>query len=559
MANSGDRDEFVFLPLGGIGEIGMNLYLYGLGPEHDRKWLMVDLGVTFPGEREPGIEVITPDIRFIEEERTNLVGILLTHAHEDHFGAIVELWPRLRVPVYATRFTAILLRGKLAEVEWGREVPIKEVGQGTRFPIGPFDVELINMAHSIPETNAIAFRAAGGVVVHTSDWKIDPTPGIGAPTNEARLRELGDEGVDVLVCDSTNALVEGVTTSEAKVAETLAKVVAQASGRVALTTFASNVARLKAVAEAAHAAGRDLVLVGRAMNRIVQAAEEAGYWPKHLRYISEDQFGYIPPDKVVALCTGSQGEPRAALARIANGEHPNVSLGQGDIVIYSSRSIPGNEAAIIEVQNKLAAAGVEIMTESKEGPIHSSGHPRRGELAQMYEWTRPRAMIPMHGEDRHLEEHVKFARKHGVNAVKGVRNGALVRLLPAPVEIIDEAPVGRLLRDGKVLLSSEDGPLKMRRKLSYVGAVSISLVIDRHGDLAADPQAVLFGIPHTDDDGRSFSEIVDSAIFGAFDSIPRPRRKDAKTVGEAVRRSVRAAINSAWGKKTICSVMVSTV
>lgn len=559
MGSPEDRNEFVFLPLGGVGEIGMNLYLYGLGPAHARKWLMVDLGVTFPGEHEPGIEVITPDIRFIEEERSNLAGILLTHAHEDHFGAVVELWPRLRVPVYATKFTAILLRGKLAEVEWGHEVPIKEIPQGSKLSIGPFDIELICMAHSIPETNAVLFRTGLGLVLHTSDWKIDPEPGIGPPTDEARLREIGKEGVDVLICDSTNALVEGMTASEAAVAQTLAKIITQAPKRVALTTFASNVARLRAVAEAARAAGRELVLVGRAMNRIVQAAEEAGYWPMHLSYRSEDQFGYLPPEKIVALCTGSQGEPRAALARIAAGEHPNVVLGAGDIVIYSSRAIPGNESSIIEVQNKLAAAGVQIITESKEGPIHSSGHPRRGELVRMYEWTRAKAMIPMHGEDRHLEEHAKLARSQGVQAIGGVRNGSMVRLLPGPVEIIDEAPVGRLLRDGNVLVRSDEGSLKTRRKLSIVGAVTVSLVIDRHGELAADPQAVMFGLPHADEDGVSFSEIVDSAIFGAFESIPRPRRRDANLVSEAVRRSVRAAINSAWGKKTICSVMVSMV
>ncbi|MFP3920657.1 MAG: ribonuclease J [Dichotomicrobium sp.] len=556
--NNKETAELVFLPLGGIGEIGMNMYLYGVGPADDRQWLMVDCGVTFPSAAEPGIEIITPDIRFVEAER-NLAGIVLTHAHEDHFGAVVELWPRLRVPVYGSKFALMLLRGKLAQHEWGTQVEMIEVPYEGRLAIGPFDVEFVNMAHSIPETNALAIRAGGALVVHTADWKIDAEPGLGKPTNEARLKELGAEGVDALICDSTNAVVEGMTVSEALVARNLAKLVAEAPQRVAFTTFASNVARLIAVAEAARAAGRHLVIVGRAMRRIIETAEECGYWPKHLAYLGEEEYGYLPPDKVLALCTGSQGEPRAALARIAEDQHPNVTLSRGDWVIYSSRTIPGNENEVHAVQNKLARMGVEVITEHPDGPIHSSGHARRGELRQMYQWTRPRVVVPMHGEHRHVFEHLKLARSENVPALSGVHNGVMARLYPGEPEIVDEVPVGRMLRDGYLLTRADDGPLRERRKLSFVGTVTVFLVLDGKGEMAADPELVIHGIPAADNHGRSFEEIAESAMFGAYDSIPRPRRKDAKLVGEAVRRSVRSAINQAWGKKPLCTVRVATV
>jgi len=557
--NNSDTPELVFLPLGGIGEIGMNMYLYGIGPADNRKWLMVDCGVTFAGANEPGIEIITPDTRFIEAERRGLAGIVLTHAHEDHFGAVAELWPRLRVPVYGSRFALTLLRGKLAQIGWGKEVELIEAPYEGRVDIGPFNVEFVNMAHSIPETNALAIRAGGALVVHTADWKIDAEPGLGKPTNIARLKELGDEGVDALICDSTNAVVDGMTASEAEVAQNLAKLVAQAPRRVAFTTFASNVARLIAVARAACAADRHLVIVGRAMRRIIEASEETGYWPSDLPYLSEDEYGYLPPEKVVALCTGSQGESRAALARIADDEHPNVTLSRGDWVIYSSRTIPGNEDAVHAVYNKLARSGVEVILDYPDGPIHSSGHARRGELRQMYHWTRPRVVVPMHGEDRHVYEQIKLVKAEGFTALGEVRNGVVARLHPGPAQVIDEAPSGRLLRDGNILTRAEDGPLRERRKLSFSGGVTVFLVIDRHGEMAADPHTVMHGIPARDDDGRSFDEIAESAIFGAFDSIPRPRRKDPKLVGEAVRRSVRGAINAAWGKKPLCTVRVAIV
>jgi ribonuclease J len=559
MALGNGENELVFLPLGGIGEIGMNAYLYGLGGPASRRWLLVDLGVTFPDDREPGVDIVLPDIRFIEEERSRLAGILLTHAHEDHFGAVAELWPRLRVPVYGTRFTIAFLKEKLTEFAWGGEVPLVEVPVGGRLSIGPFDLELISMSHSIPETNAVAIRTAGGMVLHSADWKLDPAPGAGPATDGGKLRRLGDEGVEVLVCDSTNVLSEGGSESEADVASSLRKLILEARGRVAITSFSSSVARLLAVAHAAEAADRSLVLVGRSMLRMVDLARETGLWPDNLKTLGEDDFGHLPPEHVVALLTGSQGEPRAALARIADNQHPRVKLGKGDLVIFSARTIPGNENAVIRIQNKLADMGVEVLTDWQGGPIHASGHPPRGELAKLYEWVRPKTVIPMHGEPRHLAAHVVFARAHGLSAVDGVRNGAVVRLLPGPAEIIDEAPVGRVYRDGHLLISDADDSIRQRRKLSFVGSVVVSLAMRGNGELAATPKAAFAGVPEHDADGESFADIAEKAAIGAIESIPRTRRKDTDLVSEAVRKSVRAAVSNAWGKRPMCTVLLSVV
>jgi ribonuclease J len=554
-----EANELVFLPLGGIGEIGMNAYLYGLGPEVSREWLLVDLGVTFPDDREPGVDLVLPDIRFLEEERSRLSGILLTHAHEDHFGAVAELWPLLRVPVYGTRFTLAFLREKLQEFGLHTEVPMVEIPIGGRLQIGSFDIELVSMSHSIPETNGVIIRSPLGTVLHSADWKLDPAPGAGPATDEHKLRRLGDEGVDVLVCDSTNVLSEGITESEANVAASLRKIIMDARGRVAITSFSSSVGRLLAVAHAAEAAHRHLILCGRSMRRMVDLARETGLWPEHLKTLSEDDYGYLPPENVVVLLTGSQGEPRAALARVAEGQHPRVKLGRGDLVIFSARTIPGNENGVIRIQNSLAEMGVEVMIEWPGGPIHASGHPRRGELARLYEWVRPKTVIPMHGEPRHLEAHVTFARSRGLSALSGVRNGKVVRLLPGPVDVIDEAPVGRVYRDGEILIPGDDDSIRQRRKLSFVGSVVVSIVMRANGEMATDPKTAFSGVPEFDQDGDSFADIAEKAAFGAFESIPRARRKDPDLVGEAVRKSVRSAIGNAWGKKPICTVLVSVV
>src|SRR3984893_17150228 len=517
-------DELVFAPLGGVGEIGMNLSIYGLGNERRRTWLAVDFGVSFAGEDLPGVDLIFPDIRYLIEERRNLVGIVLTHAHEDHFGALIDLWPRLKVPIYATPFTAALLEAKRQGEPGAPEIPVNVVALGSRFPLGPFDIELVSVAHSIPESNALIIRTPVGVVLHTGDWKLDPTPTLGPPTDEAKLRALGEEGVLALVGDSTNAMREGRSPSEADVARTLGEIIAQSPGRVAVTTFASNVARLRAVALAARAAGREVIVVGRAMERVVQVARETGYFEGIQDFRGTDTYGYLPPDKVVALCTGSQGEPRAALARIAQDEHPEVTLTRGDRVVYSSRTIPGNEKAVARVINGLVTQGVEVITD-RTHLVHVSGHPRRAELLDMINWVRPKILIPAHGEALHLAEHAKLAREAGVPQVLVCRNGDLVRLAPGPAEIVDEIPAGRLYKDGSLLISAEAKTVAARRRLSFSGIVTIALALSEKGVLVADPEIELIGIPEADASGASMNEIARDAVEEAFEAMAKPGRR----------------------------------
>src|SRR5690348_14765446 len=446
-------DELVFAPLGGVGEIGMNLSLYGLGREGARKWIAVDLGVAFAGDDLPGIDLIMPDIRYLLDERHNLLALVLTHAHEDHFGAVLDLWPRLRVPVYATPFTAALFHAKRLAEPGAPDIPINVIGLGARFTVGGFDIELVSMSHSIPESNGLIIRTPLGTVLHTGDWKLDPTPLIGPATDEAKLRALGQEGCLALVGDSTNAVREGRSPSETDVAKSLAELIAAAKARVAVTTFASNVGRLRAVADAARACGREVVVVGRAMERIVQVARETGYFEGVQDFRSIETYGYLPPDKVLALCTGSQGEPRSALSRIARDEHPEISFNRGDRVIFSSRPIPGNEKAVSSIINNLVVRGVEVITD-RTHLVHVSGHPRQAELEDMLRWVRPQIVLPVHGEALHMSEHAELARRVGIPKVATCQDGDMVLLAPDGPRIIDEVPVGRFYKDGRILVDA---------------------------------------------------------------------------------------------------------
>jgi len=552
------QQELVFAPLGGVGEIGMNLSIYGIGHEHDRTWLAVDLGVSFAAEEHlPGIDLILPDIRYLIEERRNLAGLVLTHAHEDHFGALLELWPRLKVPLYATPFTAALLEAKRLGEPGAPEIPVKIIPVGGRFTVGPFDIEFVTMAHSIPESNALIIRTSGGTILHTGDWKIDPTPILRDPTDEKKLRALGQEGCLALVGDSTNAVREGRSPSETDVAKTIAELVKTARGRVAVTTFASNVARLRAVADAARAAEREVVVIGRAMERIVQIARETGYLEGVQDFHPVEAYGYLPPNKVVALCTGSQGESRAALSRIAEDQHPEVTFSRGDRVIYSARTIPGNEKAVGRVINLLIEQGIEVITD-RTHLVHVSGHPRRAELEEMFGWVKPKIVIPVHGEALHLHEHAALARRCGVPEVVQCRNGDLVQLAPQ-VRIIDEVPAGRLYKDGILLVEAEARTVADRRRLGFAGAVSVALAITDRGELIDEPSLDLIGIPERDRDGGQIHEAVRNTVIETLESLPRGRRRDPDAVAEAVRRAVRATIAQRWGKKPMCHVHVLEV
>jgi len=557
MASPG-REELVFAPLGGVGEIGMNLSVYGIGSERKKTWFAVDLGVAFAGDDLPGIDLIMPDIRFLVEERRNLVGLVLTHAHEDHFGAILDLWPRLRIPIYATPFTAALLEAKRASEPGAPEIPVTVVPLGSRFTLGPFDIELVSVAHSIPESNSLIIRTKLGTVLHTGDWKLDPTPILGPPTDEKKLRALGEAGCLALVGDSTNAVREGRSPSEQDVAASLTELIRTAPRRVAVTTFASNVARLRAVADAARIAEREVVVVGRAMERIVQVSRETGYLDGVQDFRSVDAYGYLPPDKVVALCTGSQGEPRAALSRIAEDQHPEVTLSRGDRVIFSSRTIPGNEKAVGRIINGLVRQGIEVITD-RTHLVHVSGHPRRGEMADLYGWVKPEIVVPVHGEALHLAEHASLARKLGIKQAIECRNGDVVRLAPGPAEIIDELPEGRFYKDGRLIVDAESRTVADRRRLAFVGVVSVALAVDETGVMIGDPEVDLIGVPEVDADGANMAAIALKAVISTFEQLPRARRRDPNAVAESVKRSVRANVAAHWGKKPLCLIHVLTV
>ncbi len=541
------RDELVFLPLGGSGEIGMNFNAYGFGPPSRRQWIIVDCGVLFGREAAtPGVDVIMPDIRYLAERSQDILGIIATHAHEDHIGAIAPLWPMLKCPVYATPFTAALIEGKLEEAGLLGRVKLKTVPVGGSLTLGPFAMDFISITHSILEPNLIAIRTPLGLIAHTGDWKIDPEPMLGEETDTARIRALGDEGVLALVCDSTNALQSGHSGSEANVRTSLTDLVGTLKGRVAVTAFASNVARLTTVAHAAKTHGRKLALVGRSMHKIVQAARDTGYLKDFPATLDAAEAAELPARKVLYLCTGSQGEPRAALARIAEGNHPHVALGKGDAVIFSSRIIPGNEIPIFELHNKLCALGVEVLTE-QDHFVHVSGHPARDELAQMYAWTRPRIAVPVHGELRHMAEHARLAKSLQVPEALVPANGQLYRLAPGPAELIDEVPSGRMHLDGRVLVAEGEGLTKSRRAMAYAGLIAITLIVDGKGRVAADPAILTEGIP----------EPVEEAIFNAVDETTRRHPKgDPDALAEAVRRSARRAANEAWGKKPVTRVTI---
>ena len=552
---SGKNNELVFLPLGGVGEIGMNLGVYGFGPEDNRQWLMVDLGVSFAGPELPGVDLVMPDITFLENERPNILGLVVTHAHEDHFGAILDLWPKLKIPVYCTAFTAGLLETK-RELDYSSyDVPVTLFKAGDQFELGPFAIEAIAVAHSIPEPVSLAIKTSLGTVIHTGDWKIDNEPSLGAPTDEKRFRELGDEGVLALVCDSTNSMRDGISPTEHDVLESLTDIISNEKGRVAITTFSSNVGRIISIARAAKEAGRQVLLVGRSIKRSVTVAEELGYLEGIDPFLNEEDYPYIPRDKIVMVLTGSQGEQRAALAKLSRDEMRSLALTAGDTVIYSSRSIPGNERSIIDTQNRLIDMGVKIITDH-DALVHVSGHPRRNDLKKMYEWVRPKILVPVHGEALHLAAQTALGRQAGIKTVAEIRNGDMLKLAPEPAEIIDEVPVGQIYKDGNLIGNEDELGISERRKLSYVGHVAASFLLDKHYNVVEMPEVVTFGLPETDDEGELFDDIISDTIETTIDSIPRARRKDDEVVREAVRRSIRATINEKWGKKPVCTVFI---
>lgn len=534
----------------------MNLALYGLEGSGKRRWIAVDMGVSFAGNDLPGVDAILPDISYLEQRRGQLDGIVITHAHEDHFGALFDYGPRLGAPIYMTPFAATLLAAKAAGEAEAPDLPVSIIEQGSRIEVGAFDIEFVSMSHSIPEPNALVIRAGGHVVVHSGDWKLDPEPIVGRPTDEVRLRQIGDEGVTALICDSTNAIREGASPSESEVAEVLAELIENAEKRVIVTCFASNVARIRSVAEAAIKAERRVVLVGRAMRRIVDVADEMGYLEGLPPFLDQDTYQKIPRSQVVALMTGSQGEPRAALARAAGGNNRALPIDRGDRVIFSSRAIPGNERPINAIINKLVDNGVEVITD-RDGLVHVSGHPRRDELRQLYEWIRPQVLVPVHGEALHLHEHAKFAVNRGITHVVEVRNGDVVRLDPDRPEIVDSVTAGRVYRDGKLILSHEQSGVSARRKLANSGHVAVSIVLDRDYRIVEEPVVSTVGLPEADGNGDDIVSIIEEKVDQALEAMPRSRRSSDSRIRDVISQGIRKEIETVWGKRPLVTVLIS--
>jgi ribonuclease J len=544
-----ETGELAFLPLGGTGEIGMNLNLYRWREGSNEKWLAVDCGIGFGGSELPEVEVMMADPGFIADRKDKLLGLVITHAHEDHIGAVAWLWPRLKCPVYCTPFAAAVLRRKLGENGLTNQVKVHVIPPGGTIDLKPFALRFLRLAHSIPEAQALVIDTPAGTVLHTGDWKLDATPLVGPPTDEAALAELGEKGVLAIVCDSTNAMVEGHSGSELDVRRSLSALIRDLRGRVAVTCFASNVARMESVALAAHDAGRSVAIVGRSLRNMDAAARECGYLKTLPPFLTEDDIDDVPDDNILLLITGSQGEARSALSRIARDDHPRVSLGEGDTVIYSSRMIPGNERAIGTVQDNLVRRGVRLMTDD-DHLVHVSGHPARDELRRMYRLVKPRYAVPVHGEWRHLSAHAELAREAGSTPFM-MEDGDIITLYPGRPAITDSAPVGRLVLDGTRLVPLKGEVMAARRRMLFNGIVVASVAVDQAGNLRGRPKISAPGLldPEDPETDRVTADFADS-----LQDLPANLRRDDAALQDAARSALRRTLGRKLGKRPMVDV-----
>ena len=548
------NSELYFVSLGGAGEFGMNLNAYSYGG----KWLVVDCGMGFGDGIRPGIDVILPDPRFLEDRRRDLVGMVITHAHEDHIGAIAHLWPRLKCPIYASPFAAALITSKLIEHNITDLSMLKVVQLGSTLDLAPFSVEMVRMTHSTLEPSLLAIRTPAGLVVHTGDWKLDPNPVLGDVTDEARLRALGDEGVLAVVGDSTNSLVPGHSGSEGELETSLEELFGRVrEGRIAVTCFSSNAARIVSLQRAAAATGRQTALVGRSLWRIADAARGAGYFDGIPPFLTEHGMTMVPDHNLLLICTGSQGEPRSALSRIADGDHPQVKLERGDTVVFSARAIPGNQKAINAMQARLSKRGIKVVTADDE-KVHVSGHPSQDELVQMFQWLRPQALIPTHGEYAQMREHAVIAERCQVPQTLVPENGQIIRLHPGKLETVDYIKVGHLAVDGDRIIDLDAMSLRTRQKLALDGAVLCSLVLDQKGRFLIDPAISAPGVLAADGDGKALRNTVESLRRSLSDLPPKTLRDDADLY-EATRLSLRKYFGNVYGKKPWIDVHIVRV
>ena len=545
--------ELVYCSLGGAGEIGMNLNLFGYGKPGEYKWIIVDIGVTFSDDNIPGIEVILPNPEFIVDQKENLLGIVLTHAHEDHVGAIAHLWPMLECPIYATPFTAAIVREKFKELKINIGSHLKIVKLGGNVKLGAFDIDYVTLTHSILEPNGLAITTPEGVVLHTADWKIDDDPLIGEKTDIKKLTEIGKKGVLAMVCDSTNIFNLGSSGSESLVRTGLFTVLEKMKNRIVITSFASNVARMETVFKVAEKIGRQVCLVGRSMNRIYQLARQCNYLQDIKVPIDVRDSKKIPKNKIVFLCTGSQGEQRAALARIANGTHPDLQLEKDDNVIFSSRIIPGNEKKLFKIFNDFSKNDINVLSE-ENSMIHVSGHPAREDLKKMYNWIKPKILIPVHGEQRHMAEHINFAKEMGVKFPIKVSNGEIIRLSPGEPKVVDKVTWGRVYLDGKVLIDNDSPVLKERRNMAANGYMEITVLISKNGQIKNNPVITLKGIPLIDEDASEIEYDLEDIVMDTCKTFNLNNSKQEKNLIDTLKGNCRKLINDKSGKKPLVNI-----
>jgi len=547
------KEEFIFCPLGGSGEIGMNMNLFAYGRIDNRKWIIVDIGVTFADDTIPGVDLIYPDPGFIVDKKNDLLGLVLTHAHEDHIGAIAHIWPQLLCDIYATPFTSILIKEKFREkkIDLGKKLKVVELNGNVK--LGPFKIEFVTLTHSILEPNGLSIETPSGIVLHTGDWKIDPNPLIGERINEKKLKKIGEQGVLAMICDSTNVFALGRAGSESDVRDSLLKIMENRSKRIIVTSFASNVARMESIFYCAKKTGRHISLVGRSMHRIYKAAKQCGYLSDLIEPIDPREAKKIDRKKILYLCTGSQGEPNGAMMRISNYIHPDVYIESGDTVIFSSKIIPGNEKKLYKLHNQLVKNGIEVVSEENEF-VHVSGHPNRDDLKDMYKWVKPKSIIPVHGEHRHMKEHISFAKEMQVPYPVQVENGDIVQLYPGETpQVIDKAPVGRMLVDGKISVGEDAQSIKERINISFNGFLEITILVNREGSLAKNPIISYKGIPSNGESTDLIFDLEDK-IRKVCKKFSLKNSKQEQNLIETLKIDCRKTVKEKTGKRPYTNV-----
>ena len=551
------KDEFIFCPLGGSGEIGANMNLYAYGPEDNQKWIIVDMGVTFADDSIPGIDLIYPDPGFIIDKKKDLLGLVLTHAHEDHIGAVVHIWPDLKCKIFATPFTAVLIQEKFKEKKIDISNYLKIVQLNSKINLGPFEIDFVTLTHSILEPNGLCITTPAGVILHTGDWKIDPNPLIGGDIDKEKLKEIGKKGVMAMICDSTNVFSEGKSGSESDVRDSLVRIMEVKNKKIIVTSFASNVARMETVFYCAKKTGRNICLIGRSMHRIYKAARKCGYLQNLIEPIEPRDAKKIPRDKIIYLCTGSQGEPMGAMNRIVNGLHPDVFLEKEDTIIFSSKIIPGNEKKLYSLQNQITKQDAEIITE-ENAFVHVSGHPNREDLKEMYSWVKPKSIIPVHGEHRHMKEHVIFAKKMQIPHTLLIENGDVVKIYPGNnPEIIDKAPIGRMYLDGSIGVHENSSSIKERKNISVNGYLEVTLIVSNNGKIKR-PVISFKGIP-SEQISENFIFDIEDEINNTCRTFSLQNKKQEKNLIDILKQNCRKIIKEKTGKKPYTNINIARI